>query len=78
MGAGAGALPPIVGPPGPDLAQHYFIFSLFFFCPTLEIGRKCLKNPKNVKPIFLDSLFSIVFNKNSFMIFRTNREFWSI
>jgi hypothetical protein len=28
-----------------------------------------------VKPIFLDFLFSLEFNKNSFMIFRGNKEF---
>jgi hypothetical protein len=75
MGTGAGALLPIVGPPGPDLAQHYYIFSLFFFYPSLEICRKLQKIPKIVKPIFLDFLFSIEFNKNSFMIFRLNKEF---
>jgi hypothetical protein len=28
-----------------------------------------------VKPIFLDFLFSVVFNKNSFKIFRLTKEF---
>jgi hypothetical protein len=41
------------------------VFSLFFFSTTLEICRKSQKNGKNAKPILLDSLFSIVFNKNS-------------
>jgi hypothetical protein len=36
------------------------------------------KNPKIAKPIFLDFLFSKVFNKNNLMIFRVDREFWGI
>jgi hypothetical protein len=31
-----------------------------------------------VKPIFLGLLFSLEFNKNSFMIFRGNKKFWGI
>jgi hypothetical protein len=33
------------------------------------------KNPKIVKPIFLGLLFSLEFNKNSFVIFSGNKEF---
>jgi hypothetical protein len=68
----------VCGPVGLELAKYYWSFSFFFFSKALGNCRKLYKNPKNVKPIFLDLLFSIVFNKNSFMIFRLNKEFWSI
>jgi hypothetical protein len=50
-------------------------FSFFFFSEALEICRNLQKNPKIVKPIFLGFIFSLEFNKNSFMIFRLNKEF---
>jgi hypothetical protein len=33
------------------------------------------KNGKIMKPIFLSSLFSLEFNKNSFVIFSENKKF---
>jgi hypothetical protein len=74
-GACAGAFLPGSGPTGLESAQHYSLFLLFFFRITLEIHGKVSKNPKIVKLIFLDYLFFIEFNKNSFMIFSLNREF---
>jgi hypothetical protein len=56
----------------PSTIQTFFIF---FFRETLEICRKLQKIHKIVKPIFLGLLFSLEFNKNSFMIFRLNKEF---
>jgi hypothetical protein len=64
-----------LGPRGLDSVQHCSNLFFFFFYEALEIYRKLKKNLKNVKLIFLDSLFFIVFNKNSSMIFRSNREF---
>jgi hypothetical protein len=63
------------GPPGLISAHHCFNFFFFFFREALEICRKLQKNPKIVRPIFLDFLFSLEFNKNIFMIFRGNKEF---
>jgi hypothetical protein len=57
---------------GPESAQYCSTFSFFFFYPALEICRKLQKNPKNMRPIFLAFLFSLEFNKNSFMNFRGN------
>ena len=64
-----------VGPVGLILAQDYSPISLFFFFQSQINSRKWYKNPKNVKLISLGSLFSLVFNKNSLMIFSLNREF---
>jgi hypothetical protein len=64
-----------MGCPGLKPAHHCFIFSFFFFSEALEICRKLQKNLKIVKPIFLGLLFSLEFNKNSFMIFRGNKKF---
>jgi hypothetical protein len=36
---------------------------------------KIVENPKIVKPIFLGLLFSLEFNKNSFVIFSGNKKF---
>jgi len=70
--------PPVRCADGPTRlkpARHCSSLFLFFFSRILEIHGKLQKNPKIVKLIFLDSLFSLVFNKNSFMIFSLNREF---
>jgi hypothetical protein len=75
QGEGAHALFPGTGPAGLEPAQHFQSFYFLFFSGTLEIYKKLQKNPKIVKPIFSDFLFSIEFNKNSFMIFRLNKEF---
>jgi hypothetical protein len=67
--------PIALGYPGPKTAHHCFNVFFFFFSGSLKIYRKLKKNPKNMRPIFLGFLFSLVFNKNSFMIFSGNREF---
>jgi hypothetical protein len=66
------------GYPGPKTAHHCFNVFFFFFSGSLKIYRKLKKNPKNMRPIFLGFLFSIVFNKNSFMNFSLNKEFQGI
>jgi hypothetical protein len=55
---------------------HCFSFS--FSSKLWKSVRNCRKILKMSNPFFLDSLFSIVFNKNSFMIFKSNNEFRSI
>jgi hypothetical protein len=57
---------------GPGL---FLSFSFSFYSRAKTIVEKLQKNPKIVKPIFLDSLFSLEFNKNSFVIFRENKKF---
>jgi hypothetical protein len=73
--AGEGALSPLDWAACLISAHHCFNFFFFFFREALEICRKLQKNPKIVKPIFQDFLFSLEFNKNIFMIFRGNKEF---
>jgi hypothetical protein len=53
------------------------LLSLFLFLFQKNFGNllKIVENPKIVKPIFLSFLFSLEFNKNSFMIVRENKEF---
>jgi hypothetical protein len=55
-------------------AQYYSSVSFFFYFQSQNNFRKWLKNYKIVKPIFLGSLFSLEFNKNSFVIFSGNKK----
>jgi hypothetical protein len=64
-----------VGPFELKLAQYCYTFSFFFFSGALKICRKLQKNPKNMRPIFIGFLFSIVFNKNKFVIFSGSKKF---
>jgi hypothetical protein len=56
---------------GPALLH---LFS-FLFLPSFGNMLKIVENPKIVKPIFLGLLFSLEFNKNSFVIFSGNKKF---
>jgi hypothetical protein len=57
------------------ISPTLFTLSPFLFQNNFRNPWKNIKNPKIVKPIFLGFLFSLEFNKNSFMIFSLNREF---
>jgi hypothetical protein len=57
------------------LARYCSNLFFFFFQQNSNNFRKWQKNPKIVKPIFLGSLFSLEFNKNSFVIFSGNKKF---
>jgi hypothetical protein len=70
-----GRLSPLDWAAGLKSAQYYSPVFPFLFIPELKQLQKMVENPKIVKPVFLDFLFSLEFNKNSFMIFRGNKEF---
>jgi hypothetical protein len=67
------------GPTWAGFGPTLFICFSFSFIPRaktiIEKCRKMYKNAKIVKLIFLGLLFSLVFNKNSFVIFSGNKKF---